>query len=139
MMQRCYYYFLLITILICLGSPSLAQTSKGKEIGMKEIREPAVAGMFYPDKPDILSRDIKQYLENAKKEKIEGEIVALLSPHAGYMYSGQVAACAYKLIEGKDLDSVVMIAPSHQALFKGASLYDRGGFRTPLGMVPIDL
>jgi len=106
---------------------------------MKEIREPAVAGMFYPDKPDILSRDIKQYLENAKKEKIEGEIVALLSPHAGYMYSGQVAAYAYKLIEGKDLDSVVMIAPSHQALFKGASLYDRGGFRTPLGVVPIDV
>ena len=106
---------------------------------MKEIREPAVAGMFYPDKPDILSRDVKQYLENAKKEKIEGEIVALLSPHAGYMYSGQVAAYAYKLIEGKDLDSVVMIAPSHQALFKGASLYDRGGFRTPLGVVPIDV
>jgi AmmeMemoRadiSam system protein B/AmmeMemoRadiSam system protein A len=117
----------------------LAQTLKEKEIGMKEIREPAVAGMFYPDKPDILSRDIKQYLENAKKEKIEGEIVALLSPHAGYMYSGQVAAYAYKLIEGKDLDSVVMIAPSHQALFKGASLYDRGGFRTPLGVVPIDV
>jgi len=138
-MQGCFHYFLLITILICLGSSSLAQTSKGKEIGMKEIREPAVAGMFYPDKPDILSRDIKQYLENAKKEKIEGEIVALLSPHAGYMYSGQVAAYAYKLIEGKDLDSVVMIAPSHQALFKGASLYDRGGFRTPLGVVPIDV
>ena len=106
---------------------------------MKEIREPAVAGMFYPDKPDILSRDVKRYLKNAKKEKIEGEIVALLSPHAGYMYSGQVAAYAYKLIEGKDLDSVVMIAPSHQALFKGASLYDRGGFRTPLGVVPIDV
>jgi len=139
MMQGCFYYFLLITILICLGSPSLAQTLKGKEIGMKEIREPAVAGMFYPDKPDLLSRDVKKYLENAKKEKIEGEIVALLSPHAGYMYSGQVAAYAYKLIEGKDLDSVVMIAPSHQALFKGASLYDRGGFRTPLGVVPIDV
>ena len=138
-MQGCFYYFLLITLLICLGSPSLAQTSKGREIGMKEIREPAVAGMFYPDKPDLLSSDVKKYLENAKKEKIEGEIIALLSPHAGYMYSGQVAAYAYKLIEGKDLDSVVMIAPSHQALFKGASLYDRGGFRTPLGVVPIDV
>jgi len=106
---------------------------------MKEIREPAVAGMFYPDKPDLLSSDVKKYLENAKKEKIEGEIIALLSPHAGYKYSGQVAAYAYKLIEGKDLDSVVMIAPSHRALFKGESLYDRGGFRTPLGVVPIDV
>jgi AmmeMemoRadiSam system protein B/AmmeMemoRadiSam system protein A len=111
---------------------------KGKEMGMKEIREPAVAGAFYPDKPEVLSRDVKRYLENAKKEKIEGDIVALVSPHAGYMYSGQVAAYAYKLVEGKVFDSVVVVAPSHRALFKGASIYDRGGYRTPLGIVPID-
>jgi len=105
---------------------------------MKEIREPAVAGAFYPDKPDVLSRDVKKYLENSKKEKIEGDIVALISPHAGYMYSGQVAAYAYKLVEGRAFDSVVVVAPSHRVLFKGASLYNRGGYRTPLGIVPID-
>jgi AmmeMemoRadiSam system protein B/AmmeMemoRadiSam system protein A len=117
----------------------MAQMSKGgKEMGMKEIREPAVAGAFYPDKPEVLSRDVKKYLENSKKEKIEGDIVALVSPHAGYMYSGQVAAYAYKLVEGRTFDSVVVVAPSHRALFKGASLYDRGGYRTPLGVVPID-
>jgi AmmeMemoRadiSam system protein B/AmmeMemoRadiSam system protein A len=117
----------------------MAQISRGgKEMGMKEIREPAVAGAFYPDKPEVLSRDIKKYLENSKKEKIEGDIIALVSPHAGYMYSGQVAASAYKLIEGRAFDSVVVVAPSHRALFKGASLYDRGGYRTPLGVVPID-
>ncbi len=117
----------------------MAQTSKGgKEMGMKEIREPAVAGAFYPDKPEVLSRDVKKYLENSKKEKIEGDIVALISPHAGYMYSGQVAAYAYKLVEGRAFDSVVVVAPSHRVLFKGASLYDRGGYRTPLGVVPID-
>lgn len=108
-------------------------------MGMKEIREPAVAGAFYPDKPEILSRDIKRYLENTKEEKVEGDIVALISPHAGYMYSGQVAAYAYKLIEGIAFDSVVVIAPSHRALFKGASIYDRGGYRTPLGVVPVDV
>jgi len=117
----------------------MAQIPKGgKEMGMKEIREPVVAGAFYPDKPDVLSRDVKRYLENAKKEKIDGDIVALVSPHAGYMYSGQVAAYAYKLVEGRAFDSVVVVAPSHRALFKGASLYDRGGYRTPLGVVPID-
>jgi len=117
----------------------MAQISKGgKEMGMKEIREPVVAGAFYPDKPEVLSRDVKKYLENSKKEMIEGEIVALVSPHAGYMYSGQVAAYAYKLVEGRTFDSVVVVAPSHRALFKGASLYDRGGYRTPLGVVPID-
>ena len=123
-----------------MGTPLTAQTTRGgKEMGMKEIREPAVAGAFYPDKPEVLSRDVKRYLDNAKKEKIDGEIVALVSPHAGYMYSGQVAAYAYKLVEGKTFDSVVVIAPSHRALFKGASIYDRGGYRTPLGLVPVDV
>jgi AmmeMemoRadiSam system protein B/AmmeMemoRadiSam system protein A len=130
----------LISLFLLMGSTAIAQTSgKGKETGMKEIREPAVAGAFYPDNPEVLSRDVKRYLENAKKEKLDGEIVALVSPHAGYMYSGQVAAYAYKLIEGKAFDSVVVVAPSHRALFKGASVYDRGGYRTPLGTVPVDV
>ena len=136
--RRSFYLLFLISFFLS-SSVAVAQISKGgKETGMKEIREPAVAGAFYPDKPEVLSRDVKRYLENAKKEKLEGEIVALVSPHAGYMYSGQVAAYAYKLIEGRVFDSVVVVAPSHRALFKGASVYDRGGYRTPLGVVPID-
>jgi AmmeMemoRadiSam system protein B/AmmeMemoRadiSam system protein A len=139
-MRRSIYLAFIISFFFLMGSAAIAQTSgRGKEAGMKEIREPAVAGAFYPDNPDVLSRDVKRYLENAKKEKLEGEIVALISPHAGYMYSGQVAAYAYKLIEGKTFDSVVVVAPSHRALFKGASVYDRGGFRTPLGIVPVDV
>jgi hypothetical protein len=123
-----------------MGSLSNAEGQKvRKEIKMEEIREPAVAGMFYPDKAEVLSRDIKRYMGKAAGQKIEGEVVALVAPHAGYMYSGQVAACAYKLIEGKNYDTVIIVAPSHRALFKGASLYDRGGYRTPLGVVPIDL
>ena len=138
-MRRCVDLIFLIIFFLLVGSIAMAQISRGgKEMGMKEIREPAVAGAFYPDKPEVLSRDVKRYLENAKKEKIEGDIVALVSPHAGYMYSGQVAAYAYKLVEGRTFDSVVVVAPSHRALFKGASLYDRGGYRTPLGVVPID-
>lgn len=123
-----------------MSSGAIAQIFRGeKEMGMKEIREPVVAGTFYPDKPEILSRDVKRYLDQVKKEKIEGDIVALISPHAGYMYSGQVAAYAYKWVEGKVFDSVVVVAPSHRALFKGASIYDRGGYRTPLGVVPVDV
>lgn len=137
-MRRFFYTLSFIGFVLLLGSFSVAQVSK-RGMAMEEIREPAVAGMFYPEKPDILSRDVKQYLENAKKEKIDGEIVALISPHAGYMYSGQVAAYAYKLIEGKTFDTVVVVVPSHRALFKGASIYDRGGYRTPLGVVPIDV
>jgi len=137
-MRRFLYLLCLIGFILFLGSFSTAQVSKGG-MRMKEIREPAVAGMFYPDQPDVLSRDVKQYIEKAQKGKVEGEIVAFVSPHAGYMYSGQVAAYAYKLIEGKTFETVVVVVPSHRALFKGASLYDRGGYQTPLGIVPVDV
>jgi AmmeMemoRadiSam system protein B len=105
---------------------------------MENIREPAVAGAFYPSDPDVLSHDVRGYLRKAEKEAIGGDILALISPHAGYAYSGQVAAYAYKLVEGMDFDEVVVIAPSHRLPFEGASIYHRGGFRTPLGVVPID-
>ena len=138
-MRKCIDLIFLISFVLLAGSMAMAQISKGgKEMGMKEIREPALAGSWYPGDPEILSRDVKRYLENAKEEKVDGEIVALVSPHAGYMYSGQVAAYAYKLIEGKSFDTVVVVGPSHRFPFKGASLWDRGGFRTPLGVVPVD-
>ena len=138
-MRRRIYLIFLISFFLLEGSITMAQISKGeKETAMKEMREPALAGSWYPGDPEILSRDVKRYLENAKKEKVEGEIVALVSPHAGYMYSGQVAAYAYKLVEGMSFDSVVVVGPSHRFPFKGASLWDRGGFRTPLGVVPVD-
>lgn len=130
---------LLIIFLGLLGFQCEAQNPiRGKEKLMKEIREPVYAGSWYPGNPETLSRDVKRYLENVKEEKLEGDIVALVSPHAGYLYSGQVAAYAYKVIEGKVFDTVIVVAPSHRALFKGASIYDRGGFRTPLGIIPID-
>jgi hypothetical protein len=134
------FLFLLASFFLLVDSLSTGQVLKERrERGMEAIREPAVSGMFYPENPDALSREVRGYLEKAKKEKIDGEIIALVSPHAGYMYSGQVAAHAFKLIEGKNFSSVVMIAPSHRALFKGAAIYDRGSFRTPLGLVPIDV
>jgi AmmeMemoRadiSam system protein B/AmmeMemoRadiSam system protein A len=125
---------------LLLGSASIAQISKGgKGMEAKEIREPAVAGTWYSDNPTVLSKEIRKYLADAKKESIGGKVVALVAPHAGYRYSGLVAAHAYKLVEGETFETVVIVAPSHQAVFKGASLYDRGEFRTPLGLIPIDV
>ncbi len=130
---------IVLSLLIFLEIGCEAQgPRRGKEVGMGEIREPAVSGMFYPDHPATLLSEIKKYLGEVKKEPLEGEIVALISPHAGYMYSGRVAAYGYKLIEGQSFDSVVVVAPSHRVDFQGASIYDRGGFRTPLGTVPVD-
>jgi len=104
----------------------------------QDIKEPNVAGSFYPDNPVELSQMIDKFIEAAKPEPIEGEIFALICPHAGYGYSGQAAAYGYKLIKGKPYNTVVIIGPSHQYAFSGISVYPQGVFRTPLGDLTID-
>ena len=69
---------------------------------------------------------------------MEGELKALIVPHAGYMYSGQVAAHAYRLLQDMDFKRVIMVGPSHRARFKGASINLQYGYKTPLGIVPVD-
>ena len=104
----------------------------------KQIRKPAVAGMFYPASPDRLKGEISNYLRKVASVKTEGEIVAIISPHAGYEFSGGVAAYGFKAIEGKDFSTVIIIGPSHYVYFKGSSIYPEGYYRTPLGDVEID-
>ncbi len=103
------------------------------------IRKAVWAGQFYEKKAEILSQQIDQFLENVKKTPSPGEeIVALIAPHAGYVYSGQTAAYSYSLIQGKNYESVIIIAPSHRYGFNGCSIYPRGGYETPLGIAEID-
>ncbi|MFH0827313.1 MAG: AmmeMemoRadiSam system protein B [Candidatus Omnitrophota bacterium] len=104
----------------------------------QDIKEPNVAGTFYPDNPEALSQMIDGFLAAATPEPIEGDIFALISPHAGYGYSGQVAAYGYKLIKGKTYKTVIVIGTSHQYGFIGVSVYPQGAFRTPLGDLLID-
>ena len=103
-----------------------------------DVRQPVVAGSFYTANPNSLSSEIDRYLSNVTKKGGTHKPIGLISPHAGYMYSGQVAAYAYKQIEGEQYDLVVVFAPSHRAYFSGASIDRKSGYRTPLGIVPID-
>ncbi|MCX7857972.1 MAG: AmmeMemoRadiSam system protein B [Deltaproteobacteria bacterium] len=105
---------------------------------MDYIREPSVAGSFYPDNPSLLKRTIEKYLDNAQVPMVDGEPIGLISPHAGYMYSGQVAAYGYKALIGKTYDTVIIIAPSHRSYFEGIAVIEKGSYRTPLGTVSID-
>lgn len=82
--------------------------------------------------------DIARYLQNVPHRQLDGDVAALIVPHAGYMYSGQVAAFAYKLLQGKRYDSVILVGPSHRVAFGGVSVYREGGYETPLGVVPVD-
>ncbi len=103
------------------------------------IRKPLRAGQFYKKNAETLSQQIDQFLENVKKRPSPGgEILALIVPHAGYVFSGQTAAHAYRLIQGKDYESVIIIAPSHFHGFEGCSIYPKGGYETPLGTAEID-
>jgi hypothetical protein len=105
---------------------------------MPRIRKPVVAGSFYPSAPEALSRQIKQFLEKVPPVRIPGEIKVIIAPHAGYIFSGQVAAHAYKTVQGKKFDLVVVLALSHRLSFAGAAVYDGDFFQTPLGDVPVD-
>lgn len=103
------------------------------------IRKAVWAGPFYEENAETLSRQIDYFLQNVKKEPLSAEnIIALIAPHAGYFYSGQVAAFAYRLIQGKDYETVIIIAPSHRHGFRGCSIYLQGGYETPLGIVNVD-
>jgi AmmeMemoRadiSam system protein B len=104
----------------------------------EKLRFPAVAGQFYPGEREELSQMIDEFLENAKIPKIEGEIFGILVPHAGYVFSGPVAAHCYKAIQGKNFETVILIGDSHYEYFDGVSVWDRGEWESPLGRVKVD-
>lgn len=103
-----------------------------------DIRLPAVGGMFYPAEPDLLRQEISGFLEGAGKKSIRGNVLGLIVPHAGYMYSGGTAACGYALLAGAKYKTVVVISPSHRDYFEGIAIYPGTAYRTPLGQIDIN-
>jgi hypothetical protein len=105
---------------------------------LTDIRRPAVAGQFYPGDAAKLAKLIAGYFAKVDKVAISGRPTALICPHAGYQYSGKVAAKAYKLLEGEQYDTVVVVSPYHRNFFQGCSVYEGDGYETPLGVIEID-
>jgi hypothetical protein len=100
-----------------------------------KIREPAVAGMFYSASEKKLREQVNQLLSEAViSDKIKN-VFGIVSPHAGYVYSGKTAAYGYNQLDKNKIDTVVVISPSHREYFKGISIYDGDAYRTPLGDV----
>lgn len=102
------------------------------------LRPAGVAGMFYPADPAELTGMMDTLLSQVSLPKIDGQIVAVVAPHAGYPYSGPVAAYTYAALKGHKFARVVVIAPSHYEAFDFTSVYDGDGYVTPLGTVPVD-
>lgn len=102
------------------------------------VRKPAMAGSWYPGTAKALSAEVDKYLEAAPISDQPGRLMALVSPHAGYMYSGPTAAYSYKNVAGMSAGTVVLVGPSHHAYFNGVAAYAAGVWETPLGEVQVD-
>jgi AmmeMemoRadiSam system protein B/AmmeMemoRadiSam system protein A len=104
----------------------------------QKVRPAGVAGSFYPADPKELSAMIDEMLANAHPPQIKDPILAVVAPHAGYQYSGPVAAYTYAELKGRKYSRVVVIAPSHYESFDFTSVYEGDAYATPLGTVQVD-
>lgn len=104
-----------------------------------DVRPPAVAGRFYPDDPAELRAMIEEFLRDVRA-KAEFVPKAVIAPHAGYLYSGPIAASAYaRLAPARDIvKRIVLLGPSHYEMFDGLAATEATAFATPLGAVPVD-
>lgn len=101
-------------------------------------RQPAVAGQFYPGTKAQLEKELKKYFDDARPI-LESQPIALIVPHAGYVFSGQVAAAGYRQLDrNRKFKHIFLIGSSHTMFFNGASVYTKGAFVTPMGRVPVD-
>lgn len=132
-MKQIFKRLLYLTALLSLGCGTGLKHSDNSD-----IRQPAVAGQFYPAAADRLTRAIDYYLEDARSAGAQRPI-AIITPHAGYIYSGQIAADAFKQAAGQIYDVIVILGTNHTtAGFAGVSIFDGAGYRTPLGVATID-
>ncbi|MDY7041368.1 MAG: AmmeMemoRadiSam system protein B [Chloroflexota bacterium] len=105
---------------------------------MKTVRRSAIAGTWYPGTKDELRLAVRKYFDEAESVELGGELVALISPHAGYTYSGQVAAYAYKQVEGATYDVVAVVSPVHRMPVGSFAVTEADAYETPLGLVHLD-
>jgi len=103
------------------------------------IRRPAVAGMFYPSDPVELKETIKKLLDNNRPSKKYKNIIGIISPHAGYIYSGESAAFAYNVLnENSNFKTAIIISPGHHEYFRGCSIFTGDAYDTPLGKIAVN-
>jgi AmmeMemoRadiSam system protein B len=101
------------------------------------IRPCAACGLFYPGDATELREEVRLLLDESPEHALAGTVRGLVSPHAGYQYSGRTAACGYRLLQGRVYGAVVIVSPSHREYFDGVCVYSGDAYSTPLGEVEI--
>src|ERR1035441_9647127 len=128
-------FLLAAPLLVLLVFTPIKHVSAGDQ---PKVRQAAVAGSFYPADAKELSAMMEGFLAKVTAPQITDPIIAVVAPHAGYVYSGPTAAYTYAQLKGHKYTRVVVIAPSHYEAFDFTSIYDGDAYATPLGNVPVD-
>jgi AmmeMemoRadiSam system protein B len=102
-----------------------------------EVRPSPIAGQWYPADPRRLASQVDQYMDAARLPKLEGEIVAVMAPHAGHLYSGPVAGYAFAAVRGANPDLVVVVSPMHYPYAEPLLTTAHAAYATPLGEIPV--
>ena len=105
---------------------------------MAGVRLAAAAGRFYPDNATRLSAMVAEFLKDAPPGEPQDELIGGLVPHAGYPYSGPVAAHTFRHLEGKEFGTVILLGAAHFVRASGLVLDDHAAYHTPLGDIPVD-
>jgi len=136
-MKKNFFFSLIIIPLFFMISEGYLTYAAGEEMRGKDVRPPAVAGTFYPGSPTQLRSTITKLLDSVPEVKPAGKILAAVAPHAGYIFSGSVAAYTHKLLSTVEFDTLIVIG--HDT-YRDAVAFTCpvDYFQTPLGKVPVD-
>jgi AmmeMemoRadiSam system protein B len=128
----------LILILVFILGAHMTLGSLENPVFAENVRPSPLAGAWYPGDAGSLQKMLNKYLATATPPQSNNQVRALISPHAGYVYSGKAAACGFKAVEGKPYTRVIIIGPSHYVHFHGIGVSSYDAYETPLGTVPVD-
>ena len=138
MRPKMYWLAALVIAILAIAALQHVRAADLQNVRQENVRQAAVAGGFYPADPKTLSAMIDDMLAHASPPPINDPILAVVAPHAGYQFSGPVAAYTYAALKGRKFSRVVVIAPSHYEAFDFTSVYEGDAYVTPLGVVPVD-
>ncbi|MGC9326210.1 MAG: AmmeMemoRadiSam system protein B [Candidatus Hinthialibacter sp.] len=104
-----------------------------------DVIKPVVAGRFYPSDPAVLARDVRRYIDEAETAPAKRPVLAVLAPHAGYVFSGPIAGCSFRHVQDQNPDTVLIVALSHHVSLDGGCAPPAKQLETPLGRIAVDL
>ena len=105
---------------------------------MLDVRPSPIAGTWYERDAQVLARMVDGYLDDAQLPKLDGEVIAVIAPHAGHRYSGSVAGYAFSALRGRSPDLVAVIGPMHHPYAQPLITTAHDAYSTPLGNIPVD-